>query len=147
MLNLARNSITSVGAQALASTIHHLRSLRVLSLKFNDIGVHGVFSLAPKLSLLSQLQDLDIEGNAIGETGASALSDQFWALGRSLCTLKIGMNRVGERGTGEIASCMSTLIRLRDLGLGRNELRDPGVSHLLPVLPSLGSLTGLSLYR
>lgn len=147
VLNLARNSITAVGAQALASTIHHLHSLWLFSLKFNDIGVHGMNALAPQLTPLSNLQDLDLEGNGIGEIGAAAVSIQFWALGRSMKSLKLGMNRIGEVGTRELASTMHSLVHLEDLGIGRNELRDSGVTLLLPMLSKLGSLTCLSLYR
>lgn len=147
VLNLARNSVTAVGAQALASTIHHLESLRNLSLKFNDIGVHGIRSLAPQLTPLAHLEKLDLEGNGIGEIGATALAIQFRALGRSLHTLKLGMNRIGEGGAGELATSLSFLSHLVDLGLGRNELRDNGVCQILSALTALGSLTTLSLYR
>jgi hypothetical protein len=104
-------------------------------------------ALAPQLTPLVRLEQLDLEGNAIGEIGAGALSAQCRALGRSLKVLRLGMNRIGEGGAGEIASSLPMLSKLVDLGLGRNELRDDGACRLNPMLSCLGSLTSLSLYR
>jgi uncharacterized protein (TIGR02996 family) len=98
-LNLARNDITSTGAEALAAS-PSLTRLTGLNLSGNAIGNRGAEALASS-PVLRNVTRLDLSGNNIGVVGARALA-RSPHLGH-LIFLHLGNNKIGDRGALALA--------------------------------------------
>ena len=150
----------------LTAPLASLTQLQQLSLKGNRLRDEGMIPVASLLSTLPGLQVLDLSSNIISYVGAQALAE---ALPKSLISLDISLNKVGNQGLEYLAQgfgrlvCLETLA-MEDCGLKASadeywtgfgklwSLKSLNLScnivpftRLLPVLASLAHLATLKL--
>jgi hypothetical protein len=124
-LDLSRDIIGDVGAQALAEALKAKPSLTALYLESNRIGDTGAQALADALKAKPPLAALDLSDNRIGDTGAQALADAL-KLNPPLAALKLGSNYIsghdivmtnliGTAGAQALADALATNMTLTNL--------------------------------
>ena len=135
-----------------------LASLKLLDLKFNQIGPAGAKALAEAMwtgsgnglirysggSRLPSLEDLNLGHNALGDKGAVALALAFrrgaapW-----LKSLWLDVNKIGDRGMAALSTAVQSLPFLCELGLDCNNYGHAGSAALRLMLAAAGVLTNL----
>jgi Leucine-rich repeat (LRR) protein len=101
----------------LVESISHLRNLRKLSLKGDQIDDAG----AESISKMQQITELRLSNNQIGNLGATKISQM-----RNLTVLDLENNHVGKFGCANI----SELPLLKVLNLNSNEIADFGAGRI-----------------
>jgi Ran GTPase-activating protein (RanGAP) involved in mRNA processing and transport len=97
----------------------HLRNLRSLRFRGNDIGAQRMAELAGSLRSLVQLQLLNVSWNNMGDDGCGALAHAL--LDKPLVELYVAGNRIGLDGMVTLFPLLR-LLRLQTLDLSTNSL-------------------------
>jgi Ran GTPase-activating protein (RanGAP) involved in mRNA processing and transport len=109
------------------------KSLQVLDLAHNNIGLDGCEGLGEALSVNARLRQLVLSECDIGPQGATLLAK---GLCTNLCmeTLFIGDNGVGDEGAEAIASMLKMNNRIKQIDLQENGIGIRGVTALCEAL-------------
>lgn len=95
-LDMSNNSLTGIGAQAVAQAVTRCPLLLVLNLSSNRIGNDGAEAIADALQSHPALSDLCLERNQLGDANASAILNGA-AVHPSLTKLDLSDNLLGDR--------------------------------------------------
>ena len=151
-LMLNRCDFGDEGVQALVTALlrHPPSCLKVLCLRYNNIGVAGAQALARLLASNHTLQRLSLSYNNIGDAGAEVLFQTVECLDRTtsnLTELALSSNNITARGAKKIGDAMVENITVRSLKLDKNQLGDEGIELICEGLRSRHTLqiTQLSL--
>ncbi|KAL1914938.1 uncharacterized protein VTP21DRAFT_7854 [Calcarisporiella thermophila] len=126
-LNLASNGLQIEGGRVLAKALKANRTLSSLNLAINELSAEGCITLADALRFNTCLAHLSLAGNNIGHGIRLLCQTIVDGCNRSLRTLNLESNRIGQSGTGDDAgAALAMLIRhnsgLRTLILTGNHL-------------------------
>ncbi len=138
-LNLSHNNIRDTGARAIAQS-PYLSNLRVLNLSGDGIGGPGLKALAESANL-DQLRSLYLTSNFIGADGVRDLAESEHL--RKLTCLDLS-DAFLEEDSARILASSANLARLRTLLLNKNLLSDGGAKALAQS-PHLTRLAALDL--
>ena len=149
MLDLKNCHITDAAAQALAPGIAACNCLVALTLSRTDdgcmtslggsscsCGIHrkGATALCAALMELPSLQELDLSRQDIGDEGAAAVANLL-SYSRTLATLLLADNGIGETGCGALAAAIAaTPAPLASLSLSDNPIGERGYTVLCDAL-------------
>lgn len=125
-LDLVNNSITAVGAKALANNTH----ISILNLANNEVLDEGAIALATNL----HLRKLVLNSNGIGPKGAQAL-----AKNNNLTHLFLNDNSIKDEGVIALAGHQYLIV----FGLGNTRMGDEGAKALV----SNKNIVGIQLYQ
>lgn len=130
-LDLARASLGYQGAECLAKHLGHCR-LTALDLSDNSLGDKGIIAVGQSLGSNFTLQLLELAGNALNDEGASAVArllsrlSQRSPMEKQLQHVGLQRNKIGAKGTSEIASALSLGCGVQTLDIRANFIRDKG---------------------
>ncbi|GAB4815992.1 hypothetical protein N2152v2_003038 [Parachlorella kessleri] len=116
-LDMGNNTITAVGAAALADLLRGNNSLTDVNINMNDVGDDGAFQLAASLKDNRTLKTLDVGGNNIGPDGGKALAAALRG-NESLQTLELGYNPIGPEGAKAFSDLLKYDMKVETLKLG-----------------------------
>ena len=145
-LDLGRNNMSDVGAEALAPALSRLSQLARLLLPSNSIGAAGAAALQRPLDDLATLTALDLSSNEMGDAGAEALAPALSRLSL-LADLRLSSDRLSAAGAAALLQPLADLARLTALDLSYNEVDAAAVVALVPALSRLSRLAHLALKR
>eukprot|EP00798_Chlamydomonas_sp_ICE-L_P019001 gene19001-25585_t len=120
ILDIGNNSITPLGADAVARMMQGKKSLKEINLYMNDVGDEGM----PK-----ELTTLDLGGNNIGPVGAKVLAEALRGH-KELRSLELGYNPLGPSGTKTIVDISKFDLKLDALRLGWCKIHPKGSHHI-----------------
>ena len=104
----------------------------------------GIAALAECLKYNKSLTTLDLSDNRIGDDGATALGECL-KYNKSLTTLDLSDNRIGDDGAAALGECLKYNKSLTTLDLSDNGIGDDGAAALGECLKYNKSLTTLDL--
>ncbi|XP_071380517.1 NLR family CARD domain-containing protein 3-like [Centroberyx affinis] len=136
-LNLGKNNLRDSGVSEISVLLMDPNcKLETLRLCDCSITGEGCVSLASALSKNpSQLKDLDLSQNRLGDWGVIQLSDFLRNPACQLERLRLCWIYLSEQGGAALASALSSNpSHLKELNLGKNDLRDTGVSEISVLL-------------
>jgi len=126
-LDLRDNSITNVGATALAelalsSSIALLQDEEEESGSSEDEKEEDNESVAsiPNLAPVSQLQRINLSSNQIGSAGCTALAQALSRGAHCVAALDLSRNAIGDEGAGSFVELLDDMPGLRQLDLSGN---------------------------
>lgn len=105
-LDLSRNSISDVGAKALATGIATCVSLTTIVLSSNQIGNDGAIEIGKAITHCPQLKELLLFDNQIGDAGLSALG-MMLASCENLQVVYITNNKFSTKAYDELKNVLS----------------------------------------
>jgi Ran GTPase-activating protein (RanGAP) involved in mRNA processing and transport len=118
-LNLSNNCISNRGASSMAQAIQKCQiMLQVLDLSYNKIGAKAATSLGQALSANSLLSTLQLDHNELGPLGGEGIAQGL--LSKSLTTLTLGNNSLGDAGCLAIAKVLCSSPNIKKLDLSYN---------------------------
>lgn len=122
-LDLKGNNLRAVGAEALGKLLRQNKSIRSLTLEWNNLGVwEESFALfCEGLGANSNLQRLDLRNNQINHQGAGELSMAL-KVNSSLQELDLRWNNIGILGGRALLNCLHSNRALRQLELAGNNV-------------------------
>ena len=124
VLDLSGNGIQDAGA-ALSEALRSCK-LQRLSLASNCMGPSGALAVAGVLKhVYKSLDTLDLSYNRLGDVGAVCLAGGFKRYS-CLKQLHLNSNSVGNDGAMALARCLQTCNQLATLNLSDNEIGDSG---------------------
>ena len=145
MLYLGGNGIGDGGVLALEGALG--TSIRVLDLRYNDIGPEGCSVLSRIVGNHGNIKILHLEGNQISDDGAAALGQ---ALSSPLCAvteLYLGDNGIGPTGASSLAGAMGSSSALVKLYLEGNQIGPKGAAVFSAALEGLNDVVGERVFR
>lgn len=113
-LHLAGLGLTPELFGPLTAPLASLSHLQQLALQGNRLRDEGMIPVASLLSTLPSLQGLDLSSNIISYIGAQALAE---ALPKSLISLNLSLNKVGNQGLEYLAQGFGRLVCLETLAM------------------------------
>ncbi|XP_053150443.1 leucine-rich repeat-containing protein 45 [Hemicordylus capensis] len=122
-LDLKGNNLRAVGAEALGKLLRQNKSIRSLTLEWNNLGVwEESFALfCAGLGANSSLQRLDLRNNQINHQGAGELSMAL-KNNSTLQELDLRWNNIGLLGGRALLNCLHSNRALRQLELAGNNV-------------------------
>mmetsp|Transcript_1067 Transcript_1067/g.1866 ORF Transcript_1067/g.1866 Transcript_1067/m.1866 type:complete len:277 (+) Transcript_1067:65-895(+) len=105
VLLLCSNRITLADG-TFTNALSHNKTLRVLNLYNNKIGIEGAKRLADALKVNQNLEQLHLGYNHIGDKAAQILADSF-AVNKSLRQIWLNGNRIGDKGAQKLANALA----------------------------------------
>lgn len=144
VLGLARCSLGTEGAIALARSGSWLSSLTEFNLELNCLGPSGVDALLKNLIAANRLESLNLASNEIGRGGARAISRAIGSFG-SLRALDLRNNSMGPKGIEQFAALKPESSSLHHLDLTSNGLGESGSCALARALTGIRQLRSLQL--
>jgi Ran GTPase-activating protein (RanGAP) involved in mRNA processing and transport len=141
-LYLGGNVLRDSGVQAICSCIQSQSRcpMKLLDLRYNDIGSSGAASIADYLiKNANNLTHLYLEGNQIGDDGASALAVAIQDPKLPLQELFLGGNQIGPLGASNLAHALVTNTSLQKLYLEGNCIGPEGAAAFTSVLKRMGT--------
>jgi len=118
-LKLSNNCISNSGASSIAQAIQKCQiMLQVLDLSYNKIGAKAATSLGQALSANSLLSTLQLDHNELGPLGGAGIAQGL--LSKSLTTLTLGNNSLGDAGCLAIAKVLCSSPNIKKLDLSYN---------------------------
>ena len=143
-LTLASNCIGDDGAWAIANALRGCEVLSVLDLSGNGIQDAGTEALSEALRSC-KLQRLSLASICMGPSGALAVAGVLKQVYKSLDTLDLSYNRLGDVGAVCLAGALKHCSYLKQLQLNRNIIGDEGAMALARCLQTCNQLTTLNL--
>ncbi|XP_077184145.1 leucine-rich repeat-containing protein 45 isoform X2 [Paroedura picta] len=122
-LDLKGNNLRAMGAEALGKLLRQNKSIRSLTLEWNNLGIwEESFALfCEGLGANSTLQRLDLRNNQINHQGAGELSMAL-KNNSSLQELDLRWNNIGLLGGRALLNCLHSNRALRQLELAGNNI-------------------------
>ena len=124
--------------------LSHLKTLKILNLKWNYIGDDGASEITKILSVNQSLEELNIKHNGITDRGASELAEGLQR-NKTLKILNLGWNEIGDDGASEIAKTLLVNQSLEELNIKHNDITERGASELAEGLKENKTLKILNL--
>ena len=143
-LNLSHNNLSDAGATALAQALHHNSTLKELNLSHNNISDAGAIALAQALHHNSTLKELNLSHNNLSDAGATALA-QALHHNSTLKELNLSHNNLSDAGATALAQALHHNSTLKELNLSHNNLSDAGATALAQALHHNSTLKELNL--
>ena len=142
---LSHNRIGDDGARAIAHALRGCEVLSVLDLSGNGIQDAGTEALSEALRSCCKLQRLSLASNCMGPSGALAVAGVLKQVYKSLDTLDVSYNRLGDVGAVCLAGGLKHCSCLKQLHLNSNFVGDDGAMALARCLQTCNQLTTLNL--
>ncbi|XP_028571944.2 leucine-rich repeat-containing protein 45 [Podarcis muralis] len=122
-LDLKGNNLRSVGAEALGKLLRQNKTIRSLTLEWNNLGVweESFAVFCEGLGANGHIQYLDLRNNQINHQGAGELSMALKA-NSSLRELDLRWNNIGLLGGRALLNCLHSNRALRQLELAGNNV-------------------------
>ena len=144
VLILSHNKIGDEGVRAIAHALRGCEVLSVLDLSGNGIQDAGTEALSDALRSC-KLQRLSLASNCMGPSGVLAVADVLKHVYKSLDTLDLSCNRLGDVGAVRLAGGLKHCSCLKHLHLNCNFVGDDGAMALARCLQTCDQLTTLNL--
>lgn len=145
LLNLTNNGIGVAGAFCIAALLELPRpTLERVIVDENRIGTEGAAAIANALRSNTSLESLSLRNNEIGSQGAAALSDALQH-NSTLRRLDLSCNLIRNTGVIKIAKALSKNSTLKSLDVHDNEIDDGGGRALAEMLSVNNNLEYLAL--
>ena len=144
VLILSHNRIGDDGARAIADALRGYEVLSVLDLSGNGIQDAGAEALSEALRCC-KLQRLSLASICMGPSGALAVAGVLKYVYKSLDTLDLSCNRLGDVGAVCLAGGLKHCSCLKQLHLNSNFVGDDGARALARCLQTCNQLTTLNL--
>ncbi|KAM9820358.1 NACHT, LRR and PYD domains-containing protein 3-like [Neosynchiropus ocellatus] len=130
-LDLSDNNLQGAGVKLLSSAVGRGR-LRKMSLRRTGLSAKSCEGFSPVTSKRSPaLSELDLSDNHLQDAGVNRLFAGPEGLYSQLQTLRLNQTGLTERFCAEFSSVLSLrMLKLKELDLGNNDLRDSGVGQL-----------------
>ena len=132
------------GAGLLSEGITNTKTLRVLDIRFNNIGPSGTTAIVNALTNNTSLEELLISHNKLGDHGAELLSEGITNT-KTLRVLYINNNNIGSSGTTAIANALTNNTSLEDLCMDDNVIGQDGATAIAKAITNNKTLKTLSL--
>ncbi|XP_061471928.1 leucine-rich repeat-containing protein 45 [Rhineura floridana] len=122
-LDLKGNNLRAVGAEALGKLLRQNKTIRSLTLEWNNLGVweESFAIFCEGLGANCHLQCLDLRNNQINHQGAGELSMAL-KVNSNLQELDLRWNNIGLLGGRALLNCLRNNRALRQLGLAGNNV-------------------------
>ncbi|KAJ7315942.1 hypothetical protein JRQ81_002104 [Phrynocephalus forsythii] len=122
-LDLKGNNLRAVGAEALGKVLRQNKSIRSLTLEWNNLGIweESFSRFCEGLGANSHLQRLDVRNNQINHQGAGDLALAL-KTNSTLQELDLRWNNVGLLGGRALLNCLHSNRALRQLELAGNNV-------------------------
>ena len=143
-LNLEYNHIGDIGAQALGTALKFNQSIQKLKLSRNQIGATGIETLGTALEVNQSIQKLNLHSNQIGTVGAQALGTAL-QVNHTLQALNLYANQIGAAGAQALGTALKVNQSLQSLNLEYNKIGDVGAQALGTALQVNYTLQSLDL--
>ena len=135
MLELTDLDVGEMALNALARLMKHSKSIAGYYLYSIGIQDNGVAVICDALVENDVIEDLDISQNSIGVEGARTLGSFLKANNnRTLASLNLGFNRLGDEGVVALLDGLKSNESLRTLGIGDCNISDEGAIALASLL-------------
>ena len=144
VLILSHNKIGDDGARTIADALRGCEVLSVLDLSGNGIQDAGTEALSKALRCC-KLQRLSLASISMGPSGALAVAGVLKHVYKSLDTLDLSCNRLGDVGAVHLAEGLKHCSCLKQLHLNNNLVGDDGAMALATCLQTCNQLTTLNL--
>ncbi|KAL3762371.1 hypothetical protein ACHAW5_011112 [Stephanodiscus triporus] len=131
-MNLMMNQI-SLSDDKFTDALAQNKSLKILNLYNNSIGVEGTKRLAKAISINTSLKELNLEGAEMGDEGVKHLATALNTNG-TLEVLILRGNNINDDGAISIATYLLFNKSLRVLLLGQNNISDAGADALVSLI-------------
>lgn len=135
-LSVAQNKLSSNTINPILNGASASKALTHLDLSKNELSNDVSDSLGVLLVGCAKLEHLDLSGNTLRGTGNGLLP--FWSslesAAKSLTTLLLGSNSIGDSGAAAVADVFSKNKSITHLDLARNRITDQGALSLATML-------------
>jgi len=131
-MNLMLNQLT-LSDDTFTDALARNKSLKILNLYNNKIGVEGAKRLAKAISINKTLEQLNLEGAEIGDEGVKHLAAALTGNSK-LEVLILRGNNIGDDGAVDLATSLVINTSLRVLLLGENNVSDAGADKLADLI-------------
>jgi Ran GTPase-activating protein (RanGAP) involved in mRNA processing and transport len=131
-LDLDSNKFTPPAVNLLFETLHHVDSLKEISLRANDLDG----SIAPAISKaleVGHLQVLNLRRNRLGDVGVSRIAQALEHC-QTLEKLYLSSNRIGNVGCANVCACLAKNTSVKRIGLDMNNIEDDGAKSFADML-------------
>ncbi|MBN3298559.1 LRC34 protein, partial [Amia calva] len=147
-LNLMGNDIEASGAEAIAKALHCNATLMKLQMTANKMGNKGAMHFAAMLQINSSLEELDV-GDCDLDTQSLIAFAIVLNNNRNICVINLSrplLYSQQEETTVHMAHMLKVNQHLKELHLGKHEMKDFGVERLSETLSFNGTLRYLDLH-
>ncbi|CAF4190867.1 unnamed protein product, partial [Adineta steineri] len=134
LIDLERQFLTNHDMNIVAEQAVINKQCTILYLPNNRIASQGVSILARALHDNTSLERLDIFSNCVGDVGVASLAQVLAENNSTLKSLKLGWNRITDKGVGYLAEMLKKNRTLIELSLPWNRISDKGVKQLADAL-------------
>ena len=138
------NALGNIGGIYVMRAIHKLPSLRVISLRHNNIDVEGTQEMSFYLNSCKTLEHIDLRGNVIEATGFEYVCKNISDL-HDLQTIDVSHCWIGDAGLIMLSKHFGSLGKLSHILLDGNGLTDESFVYLFPQLRHTPHICYLSL--
>ena len=140
----SKQKLSQIDSKTMMSSLHIIRTLKVINLESNNIDGDAAKELADHLDHNNTLEQLWLRGNELYDKGASVVLQSLHNLS-TLLILDLSFNHLSSESADGIAVVISNNCSLQQLWLDGNDLLTRGVVVIASALKKLSSLRILSL--
>jgi len=116
------------------------KSLRIVSLKNNNISDEGMVDIITSLSMHPRLEQIDLSGNRLNKNGCMTLSIFLRCSATDLWDLDLGDNEINDEGIDALVPTLKNCNHLESLGFtGNHSITSRGWQHLASILEAPNS--------